>query len=74
MSESVAEFVNVMAYIRSNEDRENEVRFAFTAVGAKKSKDDTVLVQAEKLLDLLNVLAGDLGITVHQLKPGGELA
>lgn len=67
---NVAEFFNVGQYLGSNQDRENEIRFAFSAHGAKKSKEDTALVQADKLPSLLNVLAGDLGIIVKQLRPG----
>jgi hypothetical protein len=66
----LAEFINIPQYLASNPDREHEVRFAVSAAGAKETKEHTWLIRAEKLEHLLNVLAGDSGITVHKLKPG----
>jgi hypothetical protein len=63
-----AEFLNIPAYLACNEDKTDMLRFAFTANGAKKTKDQTTLVPAEKLQDLLTVLSGDCGIEVHQGK------
>jgi len=64
-----AEFFNVAAYLASNQDREHEVRYAFSAQGAKKTKDEQgAKVNTEKLDALLQVLAGDMGIKVEQLE------
>lgn len=61
------EFVNIPGYIESNLDKQDMLRFAFTAHGAKKTKGDTTLVPAEKLQALLATLAGDCGVDVHKL-------
>ena len=66
-----AEFTNIPAYLASNEDKQDMLRFAFTASGAKKTKEDTTLVPTEKLPALLATLAGDCGVDVHKL-PAGE--
>lgn len=63
-----AEFTNIPAYLSSNEDKQDMLRFAFSANGAKKTKDETTLVPTEKLPTLLQVLAGDCGVDVHVLK------
>jgi LysM repeat protein len=69
-----AEFLNIPPYMASNQDRVDELRYAFSAVGAKKPKDEgaPVKVNREKLNDLLSVLAGDLGIKVEQLQAAKE--
>ena len=67
-----AEFVNIPSYIASNLDRENELRFAFSAVKAKKGANDAVKVNTEKLQDLLSTLAGELGMKVQQLQASKE--
>jgi len=63
-----AEFVNIQAYIGSNLEKEDMLRMAFTAHGAKKTKEGTALVPAEKLVGLLEKLAGDMGVDVHKLE------
>ena len=63
-----AEFFNVKRYISDNLEQEDSLRMVFTAHKAKKTKDDTVLVPAENMEHLLSVLAGDMGIGIHQLE------
>jgi len=63
-----AEFVNIQTFIADNQDKEDSLRMVFTAHGAKKTKDETALVPAEKLESLLQKLAGDCGVDVMQLK------
>jgi len=63
-----AEFVNIGAYLSSNEDKQDMLRFAFSANGAKKTKDETTLVPLGNMVGLLEVLAGDCGVDVHKLE------
>lgn len=63
-----AEFLNIRPYIAAHLDEEDSLRMAFTAHGGKKTKDETAMVPAEKMPHLLEVLAGDMGIAVHELK------
>jgi hypothetical protein len=63
-----AEFVNIQGFISDNQDKEDSLRMVFTAHGAKKTKDETAIVPAEKLDSLLQKLAGDCGVDVMQLK------
>ena len=63
-----AEFINIKPYIASNLDKEDMLRMTFTVHKGKKTPDDTVLVPAERLNDLLEKLAGDCGVDVQKLK------
>jgi len=63
-----AEFLNIQAYIGSHQDKEEALRMVFTLHKARKTKDDTALVPADKVESLLQVLAGDYGVTVRELQ------
>lgn len=63
-----AEFINIAAYLAAHEDQSDSIRMAMTAHGATKTKDETAKVPAEKLPALLEKLAGDLGVTVKELR------
>ena len=63
-----AEFINIRTFLANNHDREDELRLVFSAHKAKKTKDDTALVPAERLEKLLEVVVGDMGIDVKQLE------
>jgi hypothetical protein len=63
-----AEFLNIPAFIADNQDKEDSLRMIFTAHKAKKTARDTHLVPAEQMTSLLEKLAGDCGVSVHQLK------
>lgn len=62
------EFVNIKEYIASHQDTKDSLRLVFTTHKAKKTKDDTVLVPAEEVLDLCTKLDGDVGIKVRKLE------
>jgi hypothetical protein len=64
-----AEWLNIPAYIFSNQDKEDDLRLAFSAHGAKKAKDGSVTVPQERMEGLLTVLAGDYGVAIEELKP-----
>jgi hypothetical protein len=64
-----AEWLNIPAYIWGNQDKEDDLRLVFSAHGAKKAKDGSVLVPQERMEALLTVLAGDYGVAIEELKP-----
>jgi hypothetical protein len=64
-----AEWLNIPAYIWGNQDKEDDLRLVFSAHGAKKAKDGSVLVPQERMEGLLTVLAGDYGVAIEELKP-----
>jgi hypothetical protein len=63
-----AEFVNIPNFLSSRQDLEEPLRLVFMAHKSKKTKSGTALVPAEELPALLEKLAGDLAITVKELK------
>jgi len=63
-----AEFVNIREFLASRQDLEEPLRLVFMAHKSKKTKSGTALVPAEELPALLEKLAGDLAITVKELK------
>lgn len=66
-----AEFLNIREFLAGHADLEDSLRMVFTAHGAKKTKDETALVSADKLPALLEKLAGDMAITVKKLEAAG---
>ena len=64
-----AEFVNIKRFLAEHQAEEDALRMVFTGHKAKKTKDETVLVPAEQMESLLNVLAGDMGLSIHKLEP-----
>ena len=67
-----AEFINIKAYGSALDEVAQEgLRFIFAKYGSKVTKDETVLVASSKMEALLEVLAGDSGITVRKLEAPG---
>ena len=67
-----AEFVNIQAYLAAHLDQEDAIRMVFSANKARKTAGNTALVPAGQLQPLLEKLAGELGITVKELKSNGQ--
>lgn len=61
------DWLNIGQYVEQNEDKADALRMVFTAHGAKK-RGDATLVPVDKMPSLLEKLAGDLGVDVKQLQ------
>ena len=61
------DWLNIGQYVEQNEDKADALRMVFTAHGAKK-RGEATLVPVDKIPSLLEKLAGDLGVDVKQLQ------
>jgi ERF superfamily protein len=63
-----AQWLNISEFAAANEDKADSLRMIFTAHKAKKTADGGALVPFAEMGPLMEKLAGDLGLTVKELK------
>jgi ERF superfamily protein len=64
----MAEWLNVAEFAAANEDKADSLRMVFTAHKAKKTAAGGALVPYAEMVPLMEKLAGDLGLSVKELK------